>query len=37
VIWSSVATSRELGCESFLTFDDKQTARAKAAGLAVKQ
>ena len=31
-----VAVCRELGCDTFLTFDDKQTAMAKAAGLAVK-
>lgn len=31
-----VAACRELGCDTFLTFDDKQTVMAKAAGLAVK-
>jgi hypothetical protein len=31
-----VAACRELGCDTFLTFDDKQTAMAKAAGLTVK-
>ena len=31
-----VAAARELGCDTFLTFDDKQTAMAKAAGLTVK-
>lgn len=31
-----VATCRELDCDTFLTFDDRQIAMAKAAGLAVK-
>jgi predicted nucleic acid-binding protein len=31
-----VAAARELGCDTFLTFDGKQTAMAKAAGFAVK-
>ena len=31
-----IAAARQLGCEQFLTFDIKQTAMAKAAGLAVK-
>jgi hypothetical protein len=31
-----VAAARELGCDTFLTFDDKQTAMAKAAGLTVR-
>ena len=31
-----VASARELGCDTFFTFDDKQTAMAKAAGLTVK-
>lgn len=30
------AACRELDCDTFLTFDDKQIAMAKAAGLAVK-
>ena len=28
-----IAACRELGCDTFLTFDDKQTAMANAAGL----
>jgi predicted nucleic acid-binding protein len=31
-----VAAAGELGCDTFLTFDDKQTSMAKAAGLTVK-
>ena len=31
-----IAAARQLGCEQFLTFDIKQTAMAKAVGLAVK-
>ena len=31
-----VAAAGQLGCDTFLTFDDKQTAMAKAAGLTVK-
>jgi predicted nucleic acid-binding protein len=31
-----VAACRELGCDTFLTLDDKQTAMAKAVGLTVK-
>ncbi len=31
-----VAACRELGCDTFLTFDGRQTAMAKAAGLIVK-
>jgi predicted nucleic acid-binding protein len=31
-----VAACRRLGCDTFLTFDDKQTAMANAAGLAVR-
>jgi hypothetical protein len=31
-----VAVALQLGCDHFLTFDDKQTAMAKAAGLTVK-
>jgi predicted nucleic acid-binding protein len=31
-----IAAAGELGCGTFLTFDDKQTAMAKAAGLVVK-
>jgi len=31
-----VAACRELGCDTLLTFDDKQAAMAKAAGLTVK-
>jgi predicted nucleic acid-binding protein len=31
-----VAASRELGCDTFLTFDDRQAAMAEAAGLTVK-
>ena len=31
-----VAACRELGCDTFLTFDDKQAALAIAAGLTVK-
>ena len=31
-----VAAARALGGDTFLTFDDKQTAMARAAGLAVK-
>ena len=31
-----LAACRELGCDTFLTFDGKQTAMAKAGGLAVK-
>jgi predicted nucleic acid-binding protein len=30
-----VAACRELGCDTFLTFDRKQTAMAKAAGLII--
>ena len=31
-----VAAAREIGCDTFLTLDDRQTAMAKAAGLTVK-
>jgi hypothetical protein len=31
-----VAAAGELRCDTFLTFEDKQTAMAKAAGLTVK-
>jgi predicted nucleic acid-binding protein len=31
-----IAAAVQLGCEQFLTFDIKQTAMAKAVGLAVK-
>ncbi len=31
-----VATATENGCDTFFTLDDRQTAMAKAAGLAVK-
>ena len=31
-----VATSRELGCDTFLTFDERRTAMAAAAGLTVQ-
>jgi predicted nucleic acid-binding protein len=31
-----VAAAKELGCETFLTFDEKQASMAKAAGLSVK-
>jgi predicted nucleic acid-binding protein len=31
-----VASCRELGCDTFLTFDEKQRAMAKAVGLTVK-
>ncbi len=31
-----VAACRELGCDTFLTFDERQIAMAKAAGLTVK-
>lgn len=31
-----VAAARELGCDTFLTFDEKQTAMARVAGLVVK-
>jgi len=31
-----VAAARELGCETLLTFDERQSAMAKAAGLEVK-
>ncbi len=31
-----VAAAEETGCDTFLTFDDKQKAMAKAAGLTVK-
>jgi predicted nucleic acid-binding protein len=31
-----VAAARELGCSTFLTFDDKQATMVKAAGLTVK-
>jgi hypothetical protein len=31
-----VAAARELGCDTFFTFDDKQTAMARAARLTVK-
>jgi hypothetical protein len=31
-----VAASLELGCDTFLTFDDRQTAMAMAVGLTVK-
>jgi hypothetical protein len=31
-----VAAASKLGCEQFLSFDQKQTAMAKAAGLTVK-
>ncbi len=31
-----VAAAGEIGCATFLTFDDKQTAMAKATGLSVK-
>jgi predicted nucleic acid-binding protein len=31
-----VAAARRLGCDNFLTFDDKQTAMARAARLMVK-
>ena len=31
-----IAAAVQLGCEQFLTFDIKQTALAKAVGLAVK-
>lgn len=31
-----VAAAKDAGCDTFLTFDDKQTALAKAGGLTVK-
>ena len=31
-----VATARQIGCETFLTFDEKQTAMSEAAGMRVK-
>ena len=31
-----VATARQTGCDTFLTFDEKQTAMATAAGMMVK-
>jgi hypothetical protein len=31
-----VAACRELDCDTFLTFDEKQTAMARASGLAVR-
>jgi predicted nucleic acid-binding protein len=31
-----VAAARELGCDTFLTFDEKQTDMARVAGLVVK-
>jgi predicted nucleic acid-binding protein len=31
-----VDTARQIGCNTFLTFDEKQTAMAKAAGMMVK-
>ena len=31
-----VAAARELGCDTFFTFDERQTAMAKAAALTVK-
>ncbi len=31
-----VAAAKKIGCDTFVTFEERQTAMAKAAGLAVK-